>query len=709
MNLRGNLYLREYLAEIDARAIELVEGLGGPVDEIAIDNYGLRASNAYATLETMAEQAETAEDVERLADIRAAMDEIEGLVDSRLGDVADHTMDFSGVLQGSQRGRIDSDIDVDKLRGWLEDRKLVAQRAMMDPQTSFESMQGLSWTSDYYDQMLKALDAGINPLAESSDQVVFIQVAKVDAFNAQFADEIAAAAAEGWVFVPPRAPDQDQLDLFLDLHDGLMSTISDPEYFRSAEETIADIPTQALNSPTDSGPGSPGLDAMRPLAEGVDEPDVTPVLGGDVPPPPDHRLADPSPGAGPGAPHPARHDPPPLDRTAPGAEGYDFQKAYGSLDRRNRFYRDEFNFRGNFFMREYLAEIDAKAFALFTDAGGPADEIIGDSFGYRTSSVYRTLEQMAAEADAGGEASRAAEVRAAMGEIEAMVDRTLPVVAARTDEFSGAAIGSQRAAIDRHIDTGKLRSWLADRMHDAMATEQAVAFDDPEARQLASREWGYYHELIQALDEGVNPLATSNEQIAVIRINKVEPHRAQFADEIAAGLPYPRIQAQDELELYARLQERLVETLSNPQFHRSAEEMGIDAFTWHVRERILGGGDLLGPDSLRSLAGGDIPPPLPAADFADSAGRAGEVRDRSFPRSALAASEETLERQAAGFVEGDAAIRGRAPDRRSGPPESSLATRRAPPDSAQAPHGRRAHGPMGPGAVHAARGLSGAG
>ena len=95
--------------------------------------------------------------------------------------------------------------------------------------------------------------------------------------------------------------------------------------------------------------------------------------------------------------------------------------------------------------------------------------------------------------------------------------------------------------------------------------------------------------------------------------------------------------------------------------------------------------NFLGPDSLRPLGGGDVPPPLPAADFADSAGYVDEVRDRSFSRSTLAASEETLQRQAAGFAEGDAPVGSRAPDHGSAAPEPSFGSRRVPPDSAQAP------------------------
>ena len=197
--------------------------------------------------------------------------------------------------------------------------------------------------------------------------------------------------------------------------------------------------------------------------------------------------------------------------------------------------------------------------------------------------------------------------------------------------------------------------------------------------------------MIKSLDEGVNPLAVSNEQIVVMQINTGRPNRTQFADEVAAAaaqgheLASPRPQVGDVADLYVRLQELLVATLSDPQFHRSSEEMGADAFTFPVRGRIEARLDFLGPDSLRPLGGGGIPPPLPAVDLAESAGYVDEVRDRSFSRSALAASEETLERQAAGFAEGDASVRSRAPVPDSGTPEPSLASRRVPPDSAQAP------------------------
>ena len=678
-NWRGNIYMREYLSEIDSKAAALLTDVGGSADGIAGDSFGFRTSNIYAKLETMAGDAEMAGRLDDLADIRGAMDELEGLVNGTLVDVAARTDEFSGAALGAQRVPIDPNIDTDKLRSWLDEQLLKTQEkfmeaeAIVDPAAREKAVQDASWEAAYWVQLINALDGGVSPLSDSSEQIALIRVEKVDPYYAAYADDAATAAAEGYVLVIPRPRDEDQLDLFLDLQDRLLGTVSDPEFFRSAEQMGADPFTAALHNPIDPGSDFPGPDLPGP----------------DSVHPPDHPAADPSPGAGPAAPGPAAREPTPLDLTEPGAEGYDFRNAYGSLNKRNQFYREEFNFRGNFFMREYLQEIDTKAFALFEGVNGKAAAIEGDNFGHRTSSIYRTLETMAEQADAAGDVIRATDYRAAMAEIDGLVNSTLADVVLRTDEFSGAAIGSQRAPIDCNIDTEMLRNWLQDQEQQAHA--KLLAADDVKAQQLATWEWGYYVQLIRSLDEGVNPLATSNEQIAVMQINKVDPYYAAYADEVAAAaedgyvLVIARPQAEDEVDLYVKLQELLVATLSDPQFHRSAEEMGADAYTASVRSRIEARLDFLGPDSLRPLGGGDIPPPLPAADFADSAGYVDEVRDRSFSRSSLAASEETLQRQVAGLAEGDASVRSREATPGTGSADLSLGSRRAPPDNAPAP------------------------
>ena len=668
-NWRGNMAVREYLQGIDAKASELFEELGGDAAAIAGDNRGYKTTNIYATMEQMASQAEAAENLDQLAKIQDAMAQLEEFVQGQLVGVAARTDEFAGTALGSQR-ILDPNIDVDKLRSWLEEQMHLAEADFGTAQ-SMEDVQRASWTRDYYDQLLKSLNAGMNPLAESSEQTIFIQGTKVNAFNDQYTAQTAAELAalgldpNEFAIIPPRAPDQDQLDVYLALHDGFAETLSSPEFHLSAEE-VGDHYMAALPNAAGPGPDLDGPDSLHPLG-GVDEPDVNPVLGGDepTPPPPDDMVADPPPGADPAAPGGAttRREPDPLYSTQPGIEGYEFEAAYYSLAERNQYYREEFLFRGNFYMREYLKEIDAEAWRLFESVEGPAGAITGDNFGHETPDIYRALQTMAQEADEAGEASRAAEIRGAIAKLEGIAAGKLSEVAARVDEFSGAPI-------DRAVDTGKLRAWLEDQM--SHAQEMQAAAETDEAGQRATWEWGYYLSLVQTLDAGGDPLAVSNEQIAVLSI---------YGAQDAAGGP----KVADQVDLYIRLQDGLLATLADPEFHRSIPAVDAPAFTPGASRPIEAGLDILGSDSLRPFAEREVPPPLPAADFADGAGYVDEVRDRSFSRSALAAGEETLERQAASLAEGDAAVRSGAPEPGIGVPEPSLGSRRAPPDDAQAP------------------------
>ena len=671
-NWRGNIYMREYLGDLDATAAELLTNLGGSPEGIAGDSYGHRTANIYATMQTMLEEAAEAGRLDDVVEIRTAMDQLEALVNTTIADVAAQSAEFSGAALGSQRVPIDPGIDTDKLKTWLQEQLELAQmkfadaEALVDPVAKQKAVQDASWEAAYWIQLMKALDEGINPLADSSEQIALIRVEKVDPYLAQFAGDIADAEQFGYVFIPPRSVDQEQLDLFIQLQEQLADTLSNPEFFRSADDMGGDVVTGVAHSPMDPGPDLPGPDSAHSLGGGVDEPDVGPALGGnEPPPPPDEMVADPPPGADSAAPGggTARREPDPLYATQPGTEGYEFEDAYGSLHKRNQYYREEFLFGGNFYTRESLTEIDAKAWELFNQLEGPAGAITGDNFGRETSSIYRTLETMAMEADEAGEASRAAEIRAAIAELEGFVAGQLSEVASRVDEFAGTPI-------DPAVDTGKLRVWLQDRM--SHAEEMQFAAETDEARQHATWEWGYYLVLLQTLDAGGDPLAVSNEQIAVLSIYGARD--AAASSSVA-----------DEIALYINLQDGLLATLADPEFHQGIPALGAPNFTPGASRPIEAGLDLLGSDSLRPLAGGDIAPPLPTADVADSTVYVGDVRDRSFSRSALAASEETLERQAVGLAQGDASVPGSAPVPGSTPPETSFGTRLAPRDSAQAP------------------------
>ena len=145
-----------------------------------------------------------------------------------------------------------------------------------------------------------------------------------------------------------------------------------------------------------------------------------------------------------------------------------------------------------------------------------------------------------------------------------------------------------------------------------------------------------------------------------------------------------------QFEFMMQLEAGLVTTLSDPTFIRSIAEMGVDTFAPFVGARIDAGLDFLGPDSLRLPGAGEVPPSLPAPSLFDNASYLDEVRDRSFSRSALEASEETLARRVLDFSEQDALGPSRASSSGvesgfDGTPATSPGNHRAPPDNAQAP------------------------
>ena len=262
-------------------------------------------------------------------------------------------------------------------------------------------------------------------------------------------------------------------------------------------------------------------------------------------------------------------------------------------------------------MRDYLSDLEAKALLLLTDVGGSASGIASDGTSFRTANIHTTLETMAGEAEMAGRLEDLADIRAAMDELEGLLNGTLAEVAARTDEFSGAALGSQHALVDPNIDTDKLRRWIDEQVlmtHERLPEVDSIV--DPAARAKASQdltlEAAYWVHLRSTLDRGLNPLADSAGQIALMRVERVEPYYAQFADEIAAAaaqgydLVVPRLPEEDTIELYLQLQNRLLDSLSDPTFHRTFDEMGDDAFTAAVRARIEAGDAFLGPDALRS-------------------------------------------------------------------------------------------------------------
>ena len=378
--------------------------------------------------------------------------------------------------------------------------------------------------------------------------------------------------------------------------------------------------------------------------------------------------------------------PNPLDSTKPGTEGYDFGKSYGSLRDRLQHYRDFPNWRGNLAMEEALSTLDKKAVELFEGVGGSVDNLSVDP-STRTMAIHNKLQDMAAAA---GNGSSLENIRGAIDELDRLAYDTVATMATRADEFTGAAIGSQRAPIDPGIDTDKLRSWLQEQTLQARAKAAEAANitnSDAAARAqtLAILEEQYYYQLTKSLDRGVSPLYVSNDLVGLTRADVDALYRRS-----APNATVRRPMKADELNLLLKLQEQLVATLSDPDYIRRVDAIGASTPASNPPRRIQRALDFPETGSLRRAADRERPPPLPAPGSSNITGNVHDVRDRHFPRSALEASAGTLERRLLALSDQDAADLSRVASastdsRPKGTAMPSPGTRPPPSDIARAP------------------------
>ena len=388
-----------------------------------------------------------------------------------------------------------------------------------------------------------------------------------------------------------------------------------------------------------------------------------------------------------------------LDLTEPGTEGFDFGKSYDSLRNRKHHYREHTNWRGNMALREAIDAVDKKALDLFEGLDGSLDDVLDDAT-TPTVAIRNELERMAVVAEATGDAQRLADIRTAIDELDEFVHGAVIDMAARADEFSGAALGSQRVPIDRHIDTDMLRSWFQEQLakaDDKLMAAQDLADADAGAVPGLQAGWEklYYDQMIRSLDKGVNPLTDSNELVIHVR-EKVRGYYLSYGidiDEFATsdwGILVPRSKDEDQLDLLLELHGLLVTTLSDPEYIRGVDDVGASTFTSHAHRRIQWELDILEPDSLRRSADSEPLPPLPAPSRSSTAGDLDTARNQYFSRSTLSASEDTLERRVLDFSEQDAGGPSRSSSSGVGSgfdstPATSPGNHRAPPDNAQAP------------------------
>ena len=373
-----------------------------------------------------------------------------------------------------------------------------------------------------------------------------------------------------------------------------------------------------------------------------------------------HPLADTSPPASAANPASVPMTPKPkaLDLAEPGTEGFDFGKTYASLRERQQYYRDYLKWPGNLAVTESIGAIDSKAADLFHRLGGSLDDLPVDPSA-RTLAIRAELDSMAMRAEATGDLDRLARIRSAIDELDGFVHDTAVDIAVRADEVPGAALGSQRVPIDADIDTDKLRRWLQERLADAEARIAAApavpgSHEEMMDHMLMGDEALYYRQMIRSLDKGVDPLTESREMIEFHRMEAEDYYRLLAELPAASGGSAPGAAPPPPLtvykfNLYNELQALLVTKFTDPQFMRSAAVTDFDLAAPHGGVALEAGLDLLEPDSLRLSTDHEVLAPLSAPGPSGGASRLEDVRNASFSRSALDASEETLVRRLLDF------------------------------------------------------------
>ena len=191
---------------------DLVKGLiefGGGAGDIATKG---DTGEIYKALQNLLAEADEAGETDTVRRIEAFLEAQDQKMYETMADLANRVDEFNAI---SAQG-LDSHIDTDKLTQWLTDKVSDAQRRLgealdaNDP----EAAARLSDEMTYYDQLLKSVQEGKNPLADSGAQIAYLKQSGKNG-NAD-----AAAKADAY---------ENFQQLFVDI-------LSDPSYHRSAAD-----------------------------------------------------------------------------------------------------------------------------------------------------------------------------------------------------------------------------------------------------------------------------------------------------------------------------------------------------------------------------------------------------------------------------------------------------------------------------------------
>ena len=223
-------------------------------------------------------------------------------------------------------------------------------------------------------------------------------------------------------------------------------------------------------------------------------------------------------------------------------------------------YRRDSHWRGTMAYGEAIDKMRTDLVQALVDVGGYSDEAANEM-----SSARAAYEALAGVVEQAGKAEDWATVQRVGDFLEAFDAKTQDTItdlASRSDELDGVKNyeGSSTAGsvhdLDHTIDRQKLAAEFESRQLDAgTRMQEAGAAGDTALVERLNDEMTYYQQMGSALERGRNPLTESGDQIAYLR----SVGRKEQADD------------------YMKLQSQLVATLSDPEYHKTAKELGAQA------------------------------------------------------------------------------------------------------------------------------------
>ena len=221
-------------------------------------------------------------------------------------------------------------------------------------------------------------------------------------------------------------------------------------------------------------------------------------------------------------------------------------------------YRRDSHWRGTMAYGEAIDKMRTDLVEALVDVGGYTDEAANEM-----SSARAAYEALAGVVEQAGRADDWATVQRVGDFLEAFDAKTQDTItdlASRSDELDGVknyegSVGSVHD-LDHTIDRQKLAAEFESRQLDAATRmNEAVDAGDTALVERLNDEMTYYQQMGSALERGRNPLTESGDQIAYLR----SVGRNEQADD------------------YLKLQSQLVATLSDPEYHKTAQELGAHA------------------------------------------------------------------------------------------------------------------------------------